>query len=263
MKNQKLKILYATNDNDMIHDNRFLLKFIEYGHEVHYVSFIRRKIKENEKIKGIHYYNIPVSKKSYEKNYPLYMYPIRYFQCLIFLKEIIKKVNPDVLHAGFVQISGVISSLTNFKPLLIMPFGHDVLKYKELPFYLRFLSRYAISKAQYITVDAEFVKTKVVEYFNYPSSKISVFPWGVDRNIFAPVREHSLRRKYNWEKNRIIIMNRGFQPRMDVKTLIKAIPSIVEKTPDARFLLLGASNIDDEDSLWNSFENKLSKKSET
>ena len=256
---KKLKILYATNDNDMIHDNRFLIKFIEHGHEVHYVSFIRREIKESEKIKGINYYNLPVSKKSYVDRYPLYRYPIRYFKCLMFLKEIIRKVQPNILHAGFVQISGVISSLSNYKPLLIMPFGHDILKYKELPFYLRFLTRYAINKADYISVDAEFVKDKVVEFFDFPKSKISVFPWGVDRKVFSPVQDLSLRSKYNWEKNKVIIMNRGFQPRMDVKTFINAIPDIVSVNPDARFLLLGASNLDVEDSLWNSFENRQSK----
>ena len=48
-----MKILYVTNDNRMAHDNKFLEKFIEYDHEVHYVSLIRRTIKPEEKLKGI------------------------------------------------------------------------------------------------------------------------------------------------------------------------------------------------------------------
>ena len=48
-----MKIVYATNDSDLVHDGRFLEKYVTSGYEVHYVSFVRRKIKESEKIPGI------------------------------------------------------------------------------------------------------------------------------------------------------------------------------------------------------------------
>jgi len=238
-----MKIVYATNDSDLVHDGRFLEKYVESGYEVHYVSFIRREIKDSEKIPGIIYYNYPIDKKSQEKKYPRYLYPFRYLKFVFILKKILKKVKPDILHGGFIQISGVISSLSDYKPFILMPWGHDVLKYKEMPLYLKLITRFAVTKSDCVAVDAEFVKSKVSDFFNYDEKNIVVFPWGVDRKIFNPQIKSNFRENFGWSDKKIIIMTRGFDPRMDVETLINAIPKIVAKNKDARFLLMGASHL--------------------
>lgn len=238
-----MKIVYVSNDVLLVHDQKFLVKYLEYGHEIHYVSLIRRQIKDHEKMEGINYYTLPVKNKAHEKKYPNYLYPFRYFSSLRLVNKVIDEVNPDVLHGGFIQISGFISACTGRKPFILMPFGHDVLYYEKFPYFVKKMTNFTTKIANHIVVDAEYVKDKLVEFTSCNPSKISVFPWGVERSIFNENNKFDLKSQFGWTDNKIVVTNRGFLSRFDIMTTIRAIPEIVAKHSDCRFLIIGTGDI--------------------
>ena len=120
-----------------------------------------------------------------------------------------------------------------------MPFGHDILEYNNFSPFRKLITNFTARSATRIVVDAEFVKTKVVEFTSCNPSKIAVFGWGINRKKFNPEIPPTIRQKLKWQDKKIVLMIRGFLKRYDVLTFIDSIPKIVEKVPDFRFLLMG------------------------
>ena len=260
MSNKKIKICYVSNEGgSFIHDTRFLKKFVEKKYEkyeIHYIS-LRKKINmlsDSEKIKGIFYYepdeNYPFKNRIFKKiinplngeenlAIPYWYYPIVYFKKFLFLISMLRNIKPQILHGGWVPISGFLCALTRYKPFLLMPFGHDILYYEKQSFIVKCLTKYAIRNSDMITVDAEIVKDHIVENFGYPSEKIITFPWGVDRSTFNSSVQSDIRHKLGWQNNKILIMNRSFTRRLDIPTFIHSLPLIISKNKDVRVLMVG------------------------
>ena len=118
------KICYASV-NFGIHDERFLTKMIEYKYEVHAISFRRKKLKNEEKIKGIIYHEFCNAIFNYRLLRKLKIF--WYIGACLYLKKKLNKLQPDILHAVYVTIAGLISASTNFHPFLLMPWGSDIL----------------------------------------------------------------------------------------------------------------------------------------
>ena len=101
-------------------------------------------------------------------------------------------------------------------------------------------TKYVLSKADMITCDCEIVKKKIIEFSNYDSEKIIVFPWGIDLDLFKPNKKNNLIRKaLGWEDKKILLMTRSFFPIYAVDDFIKAIPKIIKAYPNTRIILVG------------------------
>jgi glycosyltransferase involved in cell wall biosynthesis len=75
-----------------------------------------------------------------------------------------------------------------------------------------------------------------LENMGIDSSKIAVFPMGVD-DIFFDIGMKKGRRKGN--QSFTVLSNRNLQPIYNVWHLIRAIPSVLRAVPNARFLIAG------------------------
>ena len=54
-------------------------------------------------------------------------YSFRSYQGMPHFIETLRKINPDVVHAGWAQSSGLLTALSGFQPFLLMPWGSDIL----------------------------------------------------------------------------------------------------------------------------------------
>lgn len=167
-----MKICYVSSILN-VHDFRFLKKFREKGYETHVVSFGKRNIK-------------------LDQNLAFYHFDLRSLKqipkAVFFLKKILKNVNPDILHGGFIQMDGFTCSLSGYSPFVLMPWGSDVLLYPKESRLINMITRYAIRKADIITCDAEYVKGEIARKGPYPANRIIVIPWGVDLEKFRRAR---------------------------------------------------------------------------
>lgn len=161
-------------------------------------------------------------------------------------RRVLRKVCPDLIHAGPIQTCGFFTALAGFKPFLLMSWGSDVLAANNNNPWKRWVTRFTIRRADMIACDCLAVRDRLNELAGYPASNVVVFPWGVDLNQFHPApSKFKIRDKLNWRKdNKVIITTRSLEPIYGIETFLEAVRVVVEKKPDVRILMLGGGSLE-------------------
>lgn len=241
-----MKILYFSNILT-IHDYR-MLKKIASKFDAYLVTFKYPQVPEEiKKIKNLTIYHFPVKNFLFLPGDSLFVKikktlenQIDFLRKLNYFKKVLRKISPDIVHAGWVQDTGYITALSGFHPFVLMPWGCDVLTLPGMSKkYLR-IAQYVFSKADMITCDCETVKEKIVELSGYDKNKIIIFPWGVDLNLFNPANSKAdFLKEFNWENKKIVILTRHFEKIYGLNYMVEAIPAIIKEIPDVRFIFCG------------------------
>jgi glycosyltransferase involved in cell wall biosynthesis len=106
---------------------------------------------------------------------------VNYFKHISLLKKLVKKFNPDILHAHYATSYGLIGALSSFKPLIISVWGSDIFDFPKQNIIYRQLLKYALSKANVICSTSNCMKDEAALYTN---KSIDVIPFGIDVNKF-------------------------------------------------------------------------------
>ena len=275
-----MRIIYLSHIMN-IHDFRFLDKLVSNNHDVLLVAIDNNKIsKEISNIAGLKHVLIPkplprysfkffISPRSiilaikhmiyriieniaFFNNYLNKRITLRHheFRLLYYqnrLSKIIKTFKPDILHAGWVQLDGLVAELTGFKPILQMPWGSDILinPFKSEDYLDQ--TQFVIDGASHITCDCEQVKKTILDIADFDKDKITVIPWGIDLELFNPKRlKPDIIDRLNWQDKRVIITTRTLSALYGIHFLIMALPSIIEKEPNVRLLIIGSGPQEEE-----------------
>ncbi|MEA3493439.1 MAG: glycosyltransferase family 4 protein [Candidatus Margulisiibacteriota bacterium] len=260
-----MRIIYLSS-NLSIHDHRFLKKLSDSDHEVFLITHydgekLPSYIQELKGINKIHYKN-PLAFASGAEKYSIFTRKIRcwfaFLKSIFRLRRDMKKIKPDVIHAGWTQADGFMAALSGFRPLLLMPWGSDILIVPKKSRGMMLKTKYALSKADMITCDCENVKNRIIDYVNFPAEKIVVFPRGIDLKLFYSKRENNrIRERLGWAKNKILLMTRSFRPVYGVEYFLHALPKVVESCPETRVILCGDGPLkDDFEKIINSYKLK-------
>jgi glycosyltransferase involved in cell wall biosynthesis len=222
-----LKILYVTS-NGGIHDYRFLKKLTE-DYEVLLLHYSAKDIiKEIREIKGL---NI-ISKKPLIGSFP-YLSERKHF------RKTYEDFKPDITHTGYVWQVGVLASSFNVHPHLSMVWGSDVLLEPDKWWFYKKLVRKVLHQADHIQCDAEFVKQKILDDYGLNEDKVTVFPWGIDLNLFKPMDKVSCRKKLNLDRDKfIIIFNRHLEAVYGLDNLLEGFRIFCRNKNDVLLLLL-------------------------
>ncbi len=275
-----MRIIYLSHIMN-IHDFRFLDKLVSNNHDVLLVAIDNNKIsKEISNIAGLKHVLIPkplprysfkffISPRSiilaikhmiyriieniaFFNNYLNKRITLRHheFRLLYYqnrLSKIIKTFKPDILHAGWVQLDGLVAELTGFKPILQMPWGSDILinPFKSEDYLDQ--TQFVIDGASHITCDCEQVKKTILDIADFDKDKITVIPWGIDLELFNPKRlKPDIIDRLNWQDKRVIITTRTLSALYGIHFLIMALPSIIEEEPNVRLLIIGSGPQEEE-----------------
>ncbi|MFC1991138.1 glycosyltransferase [Chloroflexota bacterium] len=88
------------------------------------------------------------------------------------------------------------------------------------------------------------MQDKIIHLTGYPVDRIIRLPWGVDLTQFHPAPSRlNLRDDLGWNDNKIIISTRSFEPIYGINIFLRAAVSVIEKAPEARFLMLGDGSL--------------------
>ncbi len=148
-----------------------------------------------------------------------WMYP----KALPKLKTMVKKLQPDIIHAHYISSYGLVGSFLNFHPYIVSVWGSDIFDFPNKSFMCRKLIQYVFKKADTILSTSNIMKLETQKYTN---KGVIVTPFGVDCNKFKPMPE--LR-----TKDKIIIGTiKTLEPKYGIKYLIKAFKILVDKYPD-------------------------------
>ena len=225
------------------HDEKFVRSLSAGGYETRIFSFHQRRVDERlASLPHISVESVPLRVlPRLQRFLPLHLLPR--------LKACIREFRPDIIHAGNTWNESFLGALSGFHPLLVMPYGSDVLIDTQRNFWFRFANTRVFRAADWVTVDAEHVRRKVMHDFQYPSERITIIPWGIDVEAIAGERGRSrerVRSALGWQNNFVVIMTRNHEPVYGIDVFLKAMESVVRDNPVVRVLLIGGGALTDQ-----------------
>jgi glycosyltransferase involved in cell wall biosynthesis len=161
------------------------------------------------------------------------------FRAQIFKKNL-QRIKPDVLIGCWASTYGFYSAYSHFHPLILLIWGSDILVFPKKYFPLKPLIIYSLQKADVVVVDSEVQRQAAIDLGCKPS-KIVKFPW-VDLEGFRrnEAQRRKIRKECGWDENDIVVISlRSHRTIYGVKYLIDAIPRVLAKNNNLKFLILG------------------------
>lgn len=222
-----MKLCFLAGANS-IHSKKWVKYFAERGHEVHWISLTLSTEGDIGDVKLYLIRGLPLG-RLYTLN--LLLYAIR-------VKRLITKIKPDILHAHYAGVNGVVGALSGFHPFVLTAWGSDVLTAAKSKIKGP-LVKFALNKADLITCDADHMQDAMARLGVDPK-KIKLIYFGVDTHKFRPdERNEELRSKLGIVNSPTIISLRNLEPVYDVETLINSIPQVLTEVPEAKFVIAG------------------------
>ncbi|MGH2575954.1 MAG: glycosyltransferase, partial [Ignavibacteria bacterium] len=97
-----------------------------------------------------------------------------------------------------------------------------------------------------IQCDAEYVKQKTINDYNVPEDKITVFPWGIDLELFKTKNKISCKEQLHIEPEKfVIIFNRYLEPVYGIMYLLEGFKKFCKDKDDVVLLLLSDGSLKD------------------
>lgn len=212
-----MKICYLANSAS-VHTQRWAKHFAGRQHDVTVISF------DAAAIEGIRVLHLISFRPLSQLNIMLNLFKVR---------RLLKKINPDVLHAHYVTSYGLAAALAGKHPLIITAWGSDVLVTPEKSWILRQIVRYALGRADLITSMADHMTRLLIKRRYATDKKIITLPFGVDTEIF----NLGHRTRQHGDGASLIVSTRRLDVGLDVDVFIKAVPKVLISYPDSHFIV--------------------------
>lgn len=211
------------------HDHRFLKAISDGGHEVFFVQLEgnARQVEDRPVSPNVQLVPWKGGREPFKwANLPTLVLDFR---------RLVRKIKPDLIHAGPIQTCAFIAVLSGFLPILTMSWGFDLMDDVHKSKWMERVTGYTLRRSSFFTSDAKVTRDKAVAYGMNPGKTI-VFPWGVDLDHFAPNSELVTRNTFT------LFCNRSWEPRYGVDVLARAFVKVAQERDDVNLLLLGGGS---------------------
>jgi len=224
-----LRICYIA-DARSIHTRRWVDYFARKGHEVHIITSWPGE--------G---YAEGVQLHSLSSLLPQHWKSSGYINSLLWviqLRRLINRIKPDIVDAQYITVYGYLGALSGFHPLVLTAWGSDVLIVLKESLCLRILVRYALKRAEMVTCNSETVKRELVNFGINPD-RIEIVRQGIETQKFSPRQDKGFKKRLGLQGRPIVISTRSFEPVYNLEMLIRAIPLVLEHSPQVSFIIAG------------------------
>ena len=227
-KKNFMKVIYFSFDYSP-HDHRFLASLAETEHEVFYVRLQRgpRQVEDR-----------PVPSRIEQVLWAGGQSEFRWrdlLKLVMDFRRLVKRIKPDLIHAGPTQTCAFIAVLSGFRPILTMSWGFDLMDDVHKSKWMERITRYTLKRSTFFTSDANVTRDKAVAYGMNPDRTV-VFPWGVNLEHFAPSPVTRPPSQFT------LFCNRSWEPRYGVDVLAKAFVKVAQQNPSVDLLLIGGGS---------------------
>jgi glycosyltransferase involved in cell wall biosynthesis len=233
-----MRVLYFSRDYTP-HDYRFLAALAGTRHRVFYLRLERR---------GQQLEDRPLPPQIEQLSWRGGQAPARLRDAprlLAGLRGVIRKVKPDLIHAGPIQTSAFLAALSGFRPLVSMSWGSDLLRNASRNAAYRWATRYTLARSDALIVDCNPVRQKALE-FGMPEQKIVSFPWGVDLEHFSPTNGRPAlfdrQPPEGSPRSFTLLSTRGWEPIYGVEVIARAFVQAARQRPELRLIMLGGGS---------------------
>jgi glycosyltransferase involved in cell wall biosynthesis len=213
-----------------IHIKRWVTWFTKHGHDVHLISVAHNKFD------GVKVHRIGDERKKGTL--------LNFFRKMFQTRKIIRKIQPDILHAHYIFGYGDFAAFANYHPFIVSVWGTDISAEPQKSFFKKLLVKYALKKADIIHVWDEHSKGRLEE-LNVNSDKTLIKPWSIDFNFFNPGKHSDeLRKKLDIQRY-MVICTRQWSDKYNIERLIHAIPNVVKNLSGVTFVFIGGGPLED------------------
>jgi len=236
-----MKIIYFSK-NYTPHDYRFLSSLSKTEHEIFYL-----KLEANQR---------QTEDRSVPENVQQILWAggHREFRWsdlprLVFdFPRVVKRIKPDIIHAGPIQTCAFIAALSGFRPILAMSWGYDLVMDADKNAWMRWVTRYTLKRSAFFTSDANVSRDKAVAFGMNPEKTV-IFPWGTDIEHFVPKKDERGKKTSANHKSKIadpksitLFCSRTWEAIYGVDVLAKAFVKVANLNPDVNLILLGGGS---------------------
>jgi glycosyltransferase involved in cell wall biosynthesis len=219
------------------HDHRFLSGIHGYGHEVVFLCL-------EDIAQGSEKRQLPTAIEVLSLHQHAVHTPADALAGMQVLEKAIRKIRPDLLHAGPVPTCGFMAALAGFHPLLQMSWGSDLLVEAERSPAWHWASTYALRHADAFQCDCDAVREKALTLHPLQPAQIVQFPWGIDVGAFSTTGPSAgVREKLGWHDRIVVISNRSWESIYGIETVLKAFQQAAAKDERLRLLLIGHGSL--------------------
>jgi glycosyltransferase involved in cell wall biosynthesis len=154
------------------------------------------------------------------------------------LTELVRRLEIDVIHGHYLLPYGYWASLIHGPPLVVSPWGTDILVDAQRPGRDRRRALQAIAAADYLVVNSDAAKTRALGLGADPE-RIEQIIWYADLERFGPDRfDPGLRARFGWPDDALVVLSlRNFRPDTNVDVIVRAFRRVADRDPRARLVL--------------------------
>lgn len=237
-----MRLIYFSK-NYTPHDYRFLSSLSKTKHEIFYLKLEANKRQTEDR---------PVPENVQQILWAGGQHEFRWSdlpRLTLDLRRIIKKIKPDLIHAGPIQTCAFIAALTGFRPILAMSWGYDLVQDADRNSWMRWVTRHTLQRSAFFTSDAQFTRDKAVAFGMNPERTV-IFPWGTDIEHFVPQKKEERKKKAGVNhkskitnlKSTTLFCSRTWESIYGVDVLAKAFVKVAGVDPDVHLILLGGGS---------------------
>lgn len=219
------------------HTPRFVKWFADRGHEVHLIS---HTLLPPDGPKVLEYAQFHES--NIDKRYPpiIKILPFKSKWAYAFLyRKLIKEIDPDVVHGQDVLSAGWQMVFSGGYPKIVTAMGSEVLITPKNSMINKLMLKYTVKRVDLIHSVSEQITKELISY-GADKEKIITFPRGIDVGRFKPnIDGTKIKKELSFENNHIVISNRHFEQVYKIELLLEAIPYVIQKDDNFRFIIMG------------------------
>jgi len=212
---------------------RLCQEIIRQGHEVLVLTpriFRESPLFQDDDGIRVHRFRFPSRETPLNQTESIPLFPMLIYMISGFFKAVrlILKEKPDVIHGNWIVPTGLIAALVGFLmhvPVINTARGMDMRVSEKGP--VRHLFDLAVRLSDKVTVVSEAMKTRA------SLKDAEVFSSGVDEKFFEISPDYT---------SKTVLYTRSLEPVYDAQTLIKCISLVIEKVPEARFIIAGTGS---------------------
>lgn len=221
-----LRLCVIANPNS-IHTHRWVGYFAQAGHQVHLIGDkpLKRALPPN-----VAFHDLTLYTNRRKLRYAVWAEAVR---------RLVRQIQPDVLHAHQVASAGWLAAAAGYHPFEVTAWGSDLLVNPRRSRAQRWLARWVLGRADYVTCVSAYLAQAAVSLGGDPQ-RVEVAPWGVDIGIFNPLDEparRALKANLGLGDGPVVASIRAFQPIYNPLDIALAIPVVLGKVPAARFVV--------------------------
>lgn len=235
-----MKICYIADANS-IHTQRWVKYFADKGHEVHLISF------EPFNDSSINVGNITLyTLKEILPKIKVISLFINFAFFTIQIRRMVKKINPDVLHAHYITDCGVFGCLSGFHPLVLSAWGSDIYVDPQESMINNKLIRHALGKADMVFTDSNDLRERTIA-LGSSSERVKIAQWGVNLKQFNPDMDgEEVRSHLSLGECQTIIISTRFVSLHNIDCLIGSIPIVLRDLPYTKFIIKGFGPLEED-----------------